>query len=103
MGFELHVNYVYAPGGATTPPPPTSGAQVLTNWAGQHPAFGRPVSAFTPYTSWLPGWTTNYMYFAYSGGRTTLVWMATSQNDPRVNYVIFWDPDAEKWSGWIRV
>jgi len=41
------------------------------------------------------------MVFAYPGGRTTAVWLATNQNNPGLNYVAYLDPDANQWVGWI--
>jgi hypothetical protein len=98
MGFEMHVKYIYHAGAA--PRTTLSGAQLLINWAARYSLFGSPVGQFYTYSYWISGWTLSYLDFAYSGGRSVRVYLATSQSDANVHAVLYWDPDAGAWRGW---
>lgn len=51
--------------------------------------------------SWTAGWNIYGADFSFSQGRTVRVWQITYRTEPSFRAVTFFDPDTNKWTGWM--
>jgi len=102
-GFFLTIIYPYQGIAAAAPPPPgvDPRAQALVARASKDPRFGaaNPAS-FGANPGWSPEWELSWLQFGFAGGRVVQVYLATSKANPATRFVIFYDPDANRWTGW---
>jgi hypothetical protein len=57
-------------------------------------------STFEMYTDWQPGWVLCELDFAFRD-TVTPVFMSYQTSNPSAKYLMYWDPDTQKYTSWV--
>lgn len=60
------------------------------------------VESFGKNLNWDTNWELRWIDFNFSGARVVRIYHATYTSDSTIRYTIFWDPDTENWTDWVR-
>jgi hypothetical protein len=87
--------------GAPLPPAAIEPRRDMTSRARQDPRFGAPVEGSDRETpGWHPDWELRSAVFHFNRGRQVMMYHVTYKGNRSVRYTIYFDPDAQQWTGW---
>jgi hypothetical protein len=76
----------------------------IKNAAAKDTRFGTAIpGTFGNYPNWDPDWDLRWTDYIFSGNRTVRIFQITHKAYSAYRFTIFYDPDTNSWTSWIRV